>query len=207
MEEFSNNLKLSDKNTVHSYLQIYDNLFTRFKNKDVNMIEVGTSNGGSIALWNYYFNNAKIYGVDIIDSKLMIDEIVNKDNIILFNSTDGYDINFVTENFINKNIKFDILIDDGPHTLQSMKDFIKLYLPLIKDNGILVIEDIPLGIPNTPKQPLMSVGGPDFKKELLECVKENFPEYMDYLEIKDLRNIKNRYDDVLLIIDLKKNIL
>ena len=98
------------------------------------------------------------------------------------------------------------LIDDGPHTLQSMKDFIKLYLPLIKDNGIFVIEDIPLGNPDKPDQPLMTVGGSDFKKELLECVKENFPEYINYVEIKDLRNIKNRYDDVMLIIDLKKNI-
>jgi len=202
MEKFCNNLALSDKGSTHSYLEVNEAIFARFKNKNINIIEIGTSNGGSIALWDNYFNNAKIYGVDIIDSKLMIDEIINKDNIILFNSTDGYDINFVTENFINKNIKFDILIDDGPHTLQSMKDFIKLYLPLIKDNGIFVIEDIPLGIPDNHTQPLMSVGGPDFKKELLECVKENFPEYMDYLEIKDLRNIKNRFDDVLLIIDL-----
>jgi len=206
MELFSNSLGLSDKNSVHSYLKIYESLFERFKNNNINIIEVGTSNGGSIALWNNYFKNANIYGVDIIHNKLMIDEIKNKANITLFNSTDAYDINFVTENFINKNIKFDILIDDGPHTLQSMKDFIKLYLPLIKDNGIFVIEDIPLGNPDKPDQPLMTVGGSDFKKELLECVKENFPEYINYVEIKDLRNIKNRYDDVMLIIDLKKNI-
>jgi cephalosporin hydroxylase len=206
MELFSNSLGLSDKNSVHSYLKIYESLFERFRNNNINIIEVGTSNGGSIALWNNYFKNANIYGVDIIHNKLMIDEIKNKANITLFNSTDAYDINFVTENFINKNIKFDILIDDGPHTLQSMKDFIKLYLPLIKDNGIFVIEDIPLGNPDKPDQPLMTIGGSDFKKELLECVKENFPEYINYVEIKDLRNIKNRYDDVMLIIDLKKNI-
>ena len=36
MEEFLNKLGLSDKNTVHSQL---------FKNKNINIIEVKTSNG------------------------------------------------------------------------------------------------------------------------------------------------------------------
>ncbi len=39
-------------------------------------------------------------------------------------------------------MKFDVLLDDGPHTLESMIQFIELYLPLLADNGVFIIEDI-----------------------------------------------------------------
>ena len=41
-----------------------------------------------------------------------------------------------------KEVDFDIIIDDGPHSLQSQKDALRLYLPKLKPNGILIIEDI-----------------------------------------------------------------
>lgn len=37
---------------------------------------------------------------------------------------------------------FDIIIDDGPHTLISQVMFIKKYLPLLNQGGIMIIEDI-----------------------------------------------------------------
>ena len=38
---------------------------------------------------------------------------------------------------------FDIIIDDGPHTFDSHTACLELYLPKIKKDGMLVIEDIP----------------------------------------------------------------
>jgi len=34
------------------------------------------------------------------------------------------------------------MLDDGPHTLESMLKFIKLYSQVMKDDGILIIEDV-----------------------------------------------------------------
>jgi len=34
------------------------------------------------------------------------------------------------------------MLDDGPHTLESMKQFIKLYSQIMTDDGILIIEDV-----------------------------------------------------------------
>ena len=67
-----------------------------------------------------------------------------KDNnrIILYTSIDAYDDEFFNKSFVDKNMEFDIVIDDGPHTLESMIQFIKLYSQIIKKDGILVIEDI-----------------------------------------------------------------
>ena len=42
---------------------------------------------------------------------------------------DAYNKNFVNKNF--SNIKFDMILDDGPHTLESMQKCVKLYSPLL----------------------------------------------------------------------------
>jgi len=34
------------------------------------------------------------------------------------------------------------MLDDGPHALESMKQFIKLYSQIMSDDGILIIEDV-----------------------------------------------------------------
>ncbi len=37
---------------------------------------------------------------------------------------------------------FDIIIDDGPHTLKTQKIALELYLPKLKPDGIFIVEDI-----------------------------------------------------------------
>jgi hypothetical protein len=44
--------------------------------------------------------------------------------------------------FISKLPPLDIVIDDGPHTLESQLMCIDMYMPKITLNGILIIEDI-----------------------------------------------------------------
>lgn len=64
----------TSKNTTHSYLPIYDKLFSRFKDKEINMLEVGVADGGSIELWNDYFTKATIFGFDIVDGSYLLKE-------------------------------------------------------------------------------------------------------------------------------------
>ena len=133
------NNERTDKNTVHSYLQLYELLLKNKKLSCKNVIEIGVQWGGSIKLWHDYFPNAIIHGCDIYDESIMWDQIKNNDRIKLFNSTNAYDPEFVNK---IKDVQFDFAIDDGPHTLDSMKQFINLYLPLMKHDGILIIEDV-----------------------------------------------------------------
>lgn len=179
----------TDKNTSHSYLETYERLFHPKKENSMNILEIGIGepksnkdNGGSINLWYRYFLNSHIYALDIITIDQVNEEIKNKDRIHLYTGIDAYDPLFIKKEFIEKNVTFDIIIDDGPHTLTSMIDFIKLYLPLLRKNGILIIEDIQSmeWIPN-----------------LTEIVPSNLHKN---IEIVDLRGIKNRWDDVLFIV-------
>ena len=68
-----------------------------------------------------------MYGLDIIHIDQIPDDIKNDKNIILHTSTNAYDSQLFQETFLNKNSKFDLLVHDGPHTLESMKQYINLY--------------------------------------------------------------------------------
>jgi cephalosporin hydroxylase len=176
------NLK-TDKNTTHSYLDLYQNLLLKKKETAKNVLEIGIQCGGSIKLWNDFFINSNIYGLDIMNINHVWDSIKNKDKIILYTSIDAYDIDFFNNNLLNNNIRFDFILDDGPHTLESMLKFIKLYSQIITDDGILIIEDV---------QSL------DWIEILSNEVPENLKKYIKYY---DLRKNKNRYDDIVFTID------
>jgi len=182
----------TDKNTIHSYLELYENLLVGKKDTALNVLEIGIgdggqgiTNGGSIKLWYDYFRNANVYALDIQHIDAVWGEIRNNDRIILHTSVDAYTEEFVKTEFVEKNIKFDMMLDDGPHTLESMKQFIKLYAPLLADNGILIIEDIQ---------------DPKWINELYAVVPSNLK---SFVSAYDLRKNKNRYDDIVLTIKNK----
>ena len=191
LEDIDNILKLNgyftDKNTLHSYLPLYEELLNSKKNSAKNILEIGIGdfnmkNGGSILMWRKYFLNAKIYGVDKLDISRVYDILVKDPQVKLYTSVDGYDENFVKNTFVNSDIKFDFILDDGPHTLDSMKKFIELYSELLEDDGILIVEDIQSW---------------DWIDELKNVIPEKLK---PFVQTFDLRQNKNRYDDIVLAI-------
>lgn len=179
---------LTDKNTTHSYLDLYQKLLYSKKETAKNVLEVGIGdfnykNGGSIKLWRDFFTNATIYGVDVLSIDRVIDELINHPKVVLYTSTNAYDENVFKNIFLDKNIKFDFMLDDGPHTLESMILFIKLYSQIMTDDGILIIEDI-------QSEGWISI--------LTTQVPENLKQFV---KVYDLRDNKNRYDDIVFTID------
>jgi len=181
----------TDKNTAHSYLDLYEQKLHDKKYKARNVLEIGigplkNSNGGSIKLWHDYFVNANIYALDVLHMDDVWDDIKLNDRINLITSTDAYNEDFFNNYFLYKNVKFDFLLDDGPHTIESMKQFIKLYTNIMTEDGILIIED---------------VNNMDWIQELTNVVPEHLQKY---IEVYDLRYVKQRYDDIVFIINKKK---
>ena len=176
----------TDKDTVHSYLDLYQQLLIGKKETAKNVLEVGIYRGGSIKLWSDFFTNAKVYGIDIMDVKHVWENIKNKENIILYTSSDAYNIDFFNTHFLNKNIKFDFMLDDGPHTLESMKNYINLYSQIMEIDGILIIEDVQ-------------------SWDWIDILKNEVPENLkQFIKVYDLRQNKNRYDDIVFTIDKSK---
>ena len=173
----------TDKNTIHSYLELYQKILINKKDTAQNILEIGIAEGGSIKLWSEFFTNAVIYGLDIINIDTVWDKIKNNNKIILYTSTDAYDETFFKTEFLNKNKRFDIMIDDGPHTLESMLRFIRLYSQLMTNDGILVIEDVQSW---------------DWIKILTNIVPFHLRKF---IKVYDLRKNKDRYDDIVFTID------
>ena len=174
----------TDKNTTHSYIELYESLLHSKKLTAKKVLEVGIQRGGSIKLWHDYFTNATIYGLDIIPLTETWDKIQCEPRIKL-GRFDAYDVKFFNENFLGK-VEFDMMLDDGPHTLESMKQFIVLYTQVMADDGILIIED---------------VQAIEWLDELTKVVPKHLKEY---ISTYDLRHIKNRYDDIVFVINKQR---
>jgi len=181
--------KMTDKNTTHSYLDVYQDIIGHRKETAKNIIEIGIDKGGSIKLWHDYFTNATIHAVDVMNSEYIWEEITDKDRIIIHSSFDAYDKILFEKTFIDNNIKFDIIIDDGAHTLDSVKKIVQLYTRLMTDDGILIIEDIQ-------------------STAWLRVLHGETPANLKpFISTYDLRSKKRRYDDLLFVIDKSKKII
>jgi hypothetical protein len=182
LENIVDNSK-TDKNTAHSYLPLYQKLLVKKKETAKNILEVGVQAGGSIKLWSDFFTNATVYGLDIMNNDNHLEFIKNKENIKLYISTDAYNKDFFTTTFLNKNIKCDLILDDGPHSLESMIRFIKLYSQIMTDDGILIIEDVQ-------------------SWSWIEILEDIVPDHLkQFIKVYDLRQNKQQYDDIVFTID------
>lgn len=180
LEALADNTR-TDKNTTHSYLPLYENLLMGKRDSARNVLEVGIYQGGSIKLWSDYFSNATVHAVDIMDDGNVWEAIKHKERIVLYTSSDAYCTEFFTANFLN--LKFDVLLDDGPHTLESMKSFIRLYSQIMADDAILIIEDVQ-------------------SWDWIELLKNEVPENLKhFIKVYDLRPNKKRYDDIVFTIN------
>lgn len=180
----SNGWHTTDKGSYHDYLEGYYSKEFTSPEKVTSILEIGVQNGGSLILWHEWFTNAKIVGIDITDACLnnyreasLGREFPRIDIVI----ADGYDKSVVDT---HKDNSYDYIIDDGPHTLESMKDAIELWMPKVKKGGKLIIED------------LQHV---EWFEELASHAKKfGYEKYRTF----DLRENKGRYDD--LIFELEK---
>lgn len=141
LETFYNTKCQSDKevnNTwSHKYISsFYEEKIGYKKNDNINILEIGIQYGYSLKLWQDYFTNAKIYGFDIAN-QLQISFNSNV-HTKFFNAYSDEALDYLK----NLNIKFDIIIDDGPHSIESQDYICKNYKQFLKTDGILFIEDI-----------------------------------------------------------------
>lgn len=192
--------RLTDKNTIHSYLELYHSLLECKKETAKNILEVGIDRGGSIKLWSEFFINATVYGLDIMSYEHLLSTEspvwegvythskgdLSDSRIQLFTQIDAYQEEFFREQFLKKSIQMDMVLDDGPHTLDSMIKFIQLYSQILTEDGILIIEDVP---------------NPSWLDILTSVTPEPLKKF---IKVYDLRSNKGRFDDI--VFTIQKNL-
>jgi hypothetical protein len=126
----------TDKSTFHNFCEIYENEFVSIINDNIRLLEIGIgdthTSGSSLKMWEEYFKNGEIIGVDILphDDKnteriktLIINQEIESDLI----SIPGY---------------FDIIIDDGGHTMFQQQLTLVTLIDKLKSGGIYILEDL-----------------------------------------------------------------
>lgn len=131
----------TDKGSIHSYLKyVYEPIFEILKNQPhLRLLEIGIFRGGSLAMWKIAMPNTEIHAIDIDVSNIRNKHAVNLLNQGLLNLTQGDP--YFHRDLISTLGKFDIIIDDGPHTIESQLralDFVRH----LAEGGTLVIEDV-----------------------------------------------------------------
>jgi hypothetical protein len=133
----------TDKGYPKSYVdEFYEDKFSPLIDSEITLVEIGVRSGASLKLWSEYFSKANIIGIDNLsdfnDHQVPINENWTSSEKVTFIDADGY----LQETVDKINDKIDILIDDGPHTLESHIKLLELYIPKMNNGGMIIIEDI-----------------------------------------------------------------
>ena len=124
-------------NKWRHYFEIYGRHFARFRDRDITVLEIGISGGGSLELWNRYFGSkARIVGMDINpDCKRF-----EKPGIKVYIGSQA-DPAFL-EKMVAEIGPIDILIDDGSHHFEHQLVTFRTLFKHIRDDGLYVCEDL-----------------------------------------------------------------
>lgn len=136
---FFNKEKVCKVHKWHHYFKIYDRHFSKFIGKNPVILEIGVYHGGSLEMLNHYFDNkCRIYGLDINCECLKVPFTLKATNITVVIGDQG-SREFWRE-FLKKTPKFDIVIDDGGHTMNQQIVTHEEVYDHISDNGVYLCE-------------------------------------------------------------------
>ena len=119
----------SDKDTSHNYLPVYQKEFD--KTNAIKILELGVYTGGSLKLWQDFFINSEIHGLD--DTKRDDNPIPG---IMHWGRYEDLYNDF-------KDNYFDYIINDSMHYAKEQLDAFSLYYPKLKSGGKFFMEDVP----------------------------------------------------------------
>lgn len=146
----------TDKGTYHSYIEKYDELFASFKDQPINFLEIGCLTCGSIKMFNEFFTQGHIYGMDNweqntdhmghllhnkgINLTQIIDDVNQNYPRVKLITCDSTNVDAVKTSM--QNLKFEIIIDDGDHSIKAQFKTFRNFIPYLADGGVYIIEDV-----------------------------------------------------------------
>lgn len=166
----------TDKGTIHSYLDFYDQLLQTYRDREfVNILEVGVRDGSSLRAWRSWFSHhATIYGFDNWSEGMQYAE--QNDDRFYVGKADSCKPDTVIQLLQGLGIygqRFDVIIDDGDHHPFAQAATFGILWPYLKCGGLYIVED---------------VRGIEYARDF---------KYLFGGEIEDRREIKGRHDDIL----------
>jgi len=131
----------------HKYTDLYAMLFAALRNTAQNITEIGIASGQSLWLWNDYFSQAHIWGIDIAPNQLRVQRPAFTANaprvhLLLGDVTNPSEVG----SFGFSPESMDVIIDDGPHSSGPNERILVSMWPYLKPGGYYCVEDVQTGI-------------------------------------------------------------
>ena len=124
----------------HHYLPLYERYFGPWRDRrepPLRFLEIGVSEGGSLAMWRRYFGReAIIFGIDIDPACAVFDGQAGQ---VRIGSQD--DLAFLRA-VVAEMGGIDVVLDDGSHIMAHIKTSLKTLFPLLSLGGTYMIEDL-----------------------------------------------------------------
>jgi hypothetical protein len=120
---------------VH-YFPIYERHLARYRTSAVRVLEIGVYRGGGLELLRHYLSReAHLVGIDIDEAA---HEAVGDGYPIEMGDQEDPDF---LQRVVEKHGPFDIVIDDGGHTMRQQIVSVETLFPLLNHGGTYIVED------------------------------------------------------------------
>jgi len=150
-------------------------MFEPYRNTAKRFLEIGVAQGYSLRMWREYFPvTCEVQGIDI-DKTELCDSTLD----VSYGDSKNKDEWLLYDNY-------DIIIDDGDHTFEGQIETAHVWLPKLNKNGLYIIEDVSGFNSHMYGQLLFDINRLDLTVDIL-----------------DMRYVKDRYDDMLVVFSEK----
>ena len=150
-------------------------MFEPYRNTAKRFLEIGVAQGYSLRMWREYFPvTCEVQGIDI-DKTELCDSTLD----VSYGDSKNKDEWLLYDNY-------DIIIDDGDHTFEGQIETAQVWIPKLNKNGLYIIEDVSGFNSHIYGQLLFDINRLDLTVDIL-----------------DMRSVKDRYDDMLVVFSEK----
>lgn len=123
----------------HRYLGHYEEALGHLRDRAIKVLEVGVFHGQSILMWREYFPKAEIHGVDI-DFSASGKVLAGTPGVHLHRV--NCDVEEEIAEFARQHGGFDVIIDDGGHTMRQQQLALKVLWKVLSPGGLFIMEDL-----------------------------------------------------------------
>lgn len=136
----------TDKADVHQFTPFYNSHLEKHREDFKYVMEIGILTNASLKMWQDYFPNATIVGVD---NEVREEYVSDRTKIFLADQSQPFQL----ERVIDLTTKeYDMILDDGSHIVSHQYISWGTLFPYVKSGGYYIIEDLHCNF--FPKWPL-----------------------------------------------------
>ena len=142
------NVFIFNKDGNHGYFSLLHNLTS---NIEGTIVELGNREGlGILSIYDALSENSELYTLDIVDDVRFINDKIKCDSRVhILNDFNSLDSDRIENTFEKKSISMIFL--DTIHTYEQVLEEFKLWEPYMKDDCVMLIDDIRPSMPGRTK--------------------------------------------------------